>query len=141
MQIERQLSFDVPKGRYRGRLLDVKETTRSDGKPLIRFIWDIIYPDNPSYDFKVGKNYSMNYRRDSDLLNDLRDWKGAEFIDNLIDKGKLNLNDFVTHEADLKIAHKNNKGHKRPFVHIKEIRPPGTFVKMPEIVVEVANAA
>jgi len=119
-------SFQVPEGAYRAILREVAELNgKSTGcAKQLRFKWEIL---DPQWDYRAGKNYCLD--SNNGLSEDLENWLGSELETLKSPNGKLDPEKLIGREADVLIAHIHNESHNKPYVYMKAIYPPGTFIK------------
>jgi len=132
IRISREPTFDVPEGKYRAVLTEVinleDRKTKTGWADQVRLLFEIVAPQAANTCYLVGKNYEPSLAKNSDLRKDLAGWRGYDLTEQEIAAGSVNLESMIGKEADIKVAHIKNEGFPKPYVFIKAIRPPGTFI-------------
>lgn len=135
-------TYDLPQGRYRARLVKVRpETKLSHRGPthLIRLLFEVQIPSLKNRIPMAGRNFPFDLGRKSDLRGFLEAWKGAELFANGADC--FDFEALVCGEADIVLRHVTNANHRRPYVLVESIHPPGTkrLTEKPVVVAEACE--
>ena len=105
----------------------VVKQVKPQGYGKVRLVFTVTVPGCPS-PCLAGKNYLNDLSYGSVFRNDLFALRGHDVTPEEIRRGSIDTNDLVAKPAEIRIGHIENEGYGDPFVHIKEIYPPGTLV-------------
>lgn len=124
--------FDVPEGQYRATLLRIADRPKSftkEAEDQVRLVFAIHYPIPTRKEYRAGITCTASLEEGSELREFLRGWRGADFSEEELESGTIDLDALVGQQADLELVHFKNKRFKKPYVHIQSIHPAGTLVK------------
>ncbi len=122
--------FDCPEGKYRAVLERVGEPKKRMNRPCqvqVRLVYRVKTPTQKEH--LIGRTFCADLGYGSELYHFLESWLDGQFDALLDENGELDLNLLVGKEADVLVTHKDGGTHKKPFVNIAGIFPPGTLVE------------
>jgi hypothetical protein len=124
----KEISYKTPEGKY--RLVFVRYKTikgKKAGSKKVRVTWDVLYPADENFQYRVLKDYFIEDGIAKHLKTDLVRIFGrdlGEFDDN---EGIFDVDKLMGKEADAVIVHKYTDEYKDPLVQVKSFYPPGSF--------------
>ena len=124
----RPLNFKPAPGNYRVIFSHFKEVKGAEtNKPKMRVYWDILFPNDSEFNYRIWKDYPIENGvviwLDSDLKNIFGD-DLSEFND---DSGALDTDKLIGREAEAKVGTKTTNEYKGTLTIVKMLYPVGTF--------------
>jgi hypothetical protein len=125
---DREVSYKPPKGNYQVAFCQCREIK---GKKIdnmkIRVTWDVLYPVDHRFQYKVWKDYPLEGVIAKQLKSDLRRIFGddlSEFVDS---SGSIDTDKLLGEKADATVVHKFTNEYEDPLVVVKTLYPAGKF--------------
>jgi len=125
---ERPVSFAPPEGDYRVMFSHFKEVRGSKIKiPKIRVFWDILFPNDSDYNYRIWKDYPLENGAVSKLKRDLRKIFGKDLSEFNDDSGTFDTDKLLGKEAEAKVGKKITKEYSKPLTVVQGLYPVGKF--------------
>ena len=125
---EREVSYKPPAGNYRVIFSGFREQkSKNTGNPKIRVTWDILYPVDHRFQYKVWKDYPLESGITKQLKKDLRRIFGSDLSEFEDATGLLDIDKLLGKEADATVVHKFTNEYEDPLVVVKTLYPAGKF--------------
>ena len=125
---DREVSYKPPAGNYRVIFSGFREhKSKNTGNPKIRVTWDILYPVDHRFQYKVWKDYPLESGVTKQLKKDLRRIFGSDLSEFEDANGLLDIDKLLGKEADAEVVHKLTNEYEGPLVVVKALYPPGKF--------------
>ena len=125
---DREVSYKPPEGNYQVAFCQCREIK---GKKIdnmkIRITWDILYPVDHRFQYKVWKDYPLEGAIAKQLKSDLRRIFGddlSEFVDS---SGAIDTDKLLGEKADATVVYKFTNEYEDPLVVVKTLYPAGKF--------------
>jgi hypothetical protein len=125
---DREVSYKPPEGNYQVAFCQCREIK---GKKIdnmkIRITWDILYPVDHRFQYKVWKDYPLEGVIAKQLKSDLRRIFGddlSEFVDS---SGAIDTDKLLGEKADATVVYKFTNEYEDPLVVVKTLYPAGKF--------------
>ena len=125
---DREVSYKPPAGDCRVIFSGFREhKSKNTGNPKIRVTWDILYPVDHHFQYKVCKDYPLESGVTKQLKKDLRRIFGSDLSGFEDANGLLDIDKLLGKEADAEVVHKLTNEYEGPLVVVKALYPPGKF--------------
>jgi hypothetical protein len=125
---DREVSYKPPAGNYRVIFSGFREDkSKKTGNPKIRVTWDILYPVDHRFQYKVWKDYPLESGITKQLKKDLRRIFGSDISEFEDATGLLDIDKLLGKEADAEVVHKFTNEYEDPLVVVKTLYPAGKF--------------
>jgi hypothetical protein len=125
---DREVSYKPPAGNYRVVFSGFRENkSKKTGNMKIRVAWDILYPVDHHFQYKVWKDYPLESGVIKQLKKDLRRIFGSDLSEFEDTAGLLDIDKLLGKEADAEVVHKLTNEYEGPLVVVKALYPPGKF--------------
>lgn len=125
---ERTVSYKPAEGNYRvvfSYFKNIKGTKTK--KPKIRVFWDILFPDDQEFRYRVWKDYLTLDGASKSLKNDLKKIFGEDLSMFNDASGDLDTDNLLGKEAEAKIGKKFTNEYNEPLTVVEKLHPVGTF--------------
>ena len=125
---DREVSYKPPEGNYRVIFSGFRENkNKKTGNIKIRVTWDILYPVDRRFQYKVWKDYPLESGITKQLKKDLRRIFGSDLSEFEDATGLLDIDKLLGKEADATVVHKFTNEYEDPLVVVKTLYPAGKF--------------
>ena len=125
-EIPREVTFDLPEGRYAATVSDVRQVLKQSGtKPQqnIRFLFDVTIPGlSEQMDTMAGRTFKLDLNPGSDLRNWLSGLLGSKFFKERAGQ-YINFDSLIGNDCEVKLEHLYGNGFDRPLVVVAQIFP------------------
>jgi hypothetical protein len=123
VQLEREISFDLPAGTHSAQLSSIKPFNKQSAKgkqDWIRLVWDVEVSGMGELDCRAGRNFVLSFKAGSDLRNFLTPVLSPDFFKKNsaknIDLEKL----LVGQKGVVTLSHFIGEGFDKPMVMVEE---------------------
>lgn len=125
---DRPISFDPPEGKYRIIFSHFKEVNGAKTKNRkIRVFWDILFPNESQYNFRVWKDYPLENGTVSKLKRDLKKIFGKDLSEFNDASGVFDTDRLLGRMAEAKVGKKITKEFNVPLTVVESLYPVGSF--------------
>jgi len=125
---ERTVNFAPPEGEYRVIFSHFKEVKGRKTKiPKIRVFWDILFPNDSDYNYRIWKDYPLENGAVSKLKRDLRKIFGKDLSEFNDESGTFDTDKLLGKEAEAKVAKKITNEYSEPLTVVQRLYPVGKF--------------
>jgi hypothetical protein len=125
---DREVSNKPSVGNYRVIFSGFREIKGNKTNNMkIRVTWDILYPVDRYFRYKVWKDYPLESGITKQLKKDLRRIFGSDLSEFEDATGLLDIDKLLGKEADAEVVHKLTNEYEGPLVVVKALYPPGKF--------------
>lgn len=125
---ERTVNYKPAEGNYRiafSYFKNVKGAKTKNAK--IRVYWDILFPDDPKFKYRVWKDYSTENGASKSLKNDLKKIFGEDLSIFNDASGDFDTDNLLGKEAEAKVGKKFTNEYNEPLTVVEKLHPVGTF--------------
>lgn len=126
VQIDKEVTFELPEGVYEATLTNVKQFNKqaSKGKQdWVRLIFEVSVRGMENMECRAGRNFMLSFKAGSDLRNFLTAILGPEFFKRNSAK-TLDLEKLLTGKVGLvTLSHFNGNDVGRPFIVVESFEP------------------
>ncbi len=125
---DREVSYKPPEGNYQVAFCQCREIkAKKSDNVKIRVTWDVVYPIDQKFQYKVWKDYPLEGVIAKQLKSDLRRIFGddlSEFVDS---SGAIDTDKLLGKKADATVVHKFTNEYEDPLVVVKTLYSAGKF--------------
>ena len=123
-------SFDCPEGIHTGEFYEHRPTTKPTQNGIETYLRLVFQVEAQSSETKlvlVGRNFVPTLHQGSDLRLMLDSWLGEDFLETHAFDSKFDFEILNGRKADLVVKHIQNEGHRKPYVYLEGVFPPGSI--------------
>ena len=125
-EIPREVSFELPEGRYRARISGLKPFIKQSAQgpqDWVRILFDVHVPGlSKGVDTRAGRNFKLNLQPGSDFRNWLTGLLGKGYFRERSGQ-QIHLNSLLNTECEVELEHVYGKGYEQPLVVVASIHP------------------
>jgi len=125
-QLDKEITFDLPLGKYRATLIDVKPIHKQTAKGKqnwIRLIFEVQIKGMQDLDCRAGRNFLLSFKAGSDLRNFLTPVLGEKFFKDNSAK-TIDLHSVLRGlRGEVLLNHYHSDDFERPLVIVENFDP------------------
>jgi len=125
-EIPREVTFDLPQGRYRAKISGLKPSIKQAGQGpqnWIKIQFDVQIPGmSERIDTRAGRPFKLEFNPGSELRNWLSGLLGKEFFRERSGQ-QVSLDWLLNTECEVELEHFYGKGYDKPLVVVASIHP------------------
>lgn len=138
--IPKDVTFDLPEGRYRARISKLKSFDKQTARglqPWIRILFEVTVPGlSEKIETLAGRSFKMNFNTGSELRNFLSGLLGRQFFQKNAGE-KVSLDSLLGTECEVGLVHAHDDRYDRPLVVVANLYP--ISLASPVLKMEVSN--